>query len=176
MDATDKQVDFISDLLGQVNLTEEQQTEAQRQLANGLSKRVASAWIQKLHDLKAQQRRAVTRPTVPAHHRDIPAGHYAITTADGLRTSFYKVDTPTEGRWAGYIFVKLQVSERYERISRQQRDYVLDYIAEVGPESAMRRYGLEIGRCGRCHITLTNNISRKLGIGPVCRRNLGWSD
>jgi hypothetical protein len=38
------------------------------------------------------------------------------------------------------------------------------------PEAAMVRYGHEIGRCGYCGRELTDEESRRLGIGPVCRK------
>ena len=34
----------------------------------------------------------------------VPAGWYALDNGDGVR--FYRVDTPTEGRWAGRVFVR----------------------------------------------------------------------
>lgn len=37
------------------------------------------------------------------------------------------------------------------------------------PEAAMVRFGHEIGRCGYCGRTLTDEESRAAGIGPVCR-------
>ena len=41
-------------------------------------------------------------------------------------------------------------------------------IIAAGAEDAMRRYGREIGECGHCGRTLTNDASRAAGIGPVC--------
>lgn len=38
------------------------------------------------------------------------------------------------------------------------------------PTEAMLTYGREIGRCGHCGTTLTNEASRAAGIGPVCAR------
>jgi hypothetical protein len=38
----------------------------------------------------------------------------------------------------------------------------------VNPRAAMQRYGQEIGACGRCGLTLTNDTSRALGLGPEC--------
>jgi Family of unknown function (DUF6011) len=42
------------------------------------------------------------------------------------------------------------------------------------PEAAMLRYGREIGRCGHCNRTLTDESSRQAGIGPVCAAKAGF--
>jgi hypothetical protein len=38
---------------------------------------------------------------------------------------------------------------------------------------AMAAYGREIGRCGRCHRTLTDEDSRAAGLGPDCASKMG---
>lgn len=105
---------------------------------------------------------------------DVPAGHYAIDGEDGL-LKFYEVDRPTEGRWAGYTFVAVQASdERHPVRGYAARRTILEKIVAVGIQAAMERYGREIGRCGHCRRTLTNEESRKRGIGPVCASKMGW--
>lgn len=110
----------------------------------------------------------------PKFKSDVPAGHYAITGEDGT-TDFYRVDRPTEGRWAGYIFVKLQVSDQYQRVPLRNIQMILGKIEKAGPEQASKRYGKELGRCGVCNRTLTNNDSIERGIGPVCAAKHSWS-
>lgn len=107
-------------------------------------------------------------PAAPAV--DVPAGRYAVATEDGATNAlaFYKVDRPTEGRWAGYTFVKLIVSDGEQRLSRAASRAVLAKIAEAGPAEASAAYGHEIGSCGVCGKVLTNDESRARGIGPVC--------
>ena len=107
---------------------------------------------------------------------EVPAGRYAVETEDGATNelAFYKVDRPTEGRWAGYVFVKLMISDGEQRLSRAASQAVLAKIAAVGPEAASARYGHEIGECGVCGRTLTNDESRARGIGPVCVEKMGW--
>lgn len=103
---------------------------------------------------------------------DVPAGRYAVENADGdLR--FYKVDTPTEGRWAGHVFVDVQASDDEYPVRGAARSVVLAKIAD-DPAEASARYGREIGRCGICNRTLTDEESRARGIGPVCAKNNGW--
>lgn len=107
---------------------------------------------------------------------DVPAGRYAVETEEGAvnTLAFYKVDRPTEGRWAGYVFVKHLVSDAEERMSWAASKAILAKIAEAGPEAASARYSHEIGKCGVCNRTLTNDESRARGIGPVCAENAGW--
>lgn len=105
-------------------------------------------------------------------HHDVPAGRYAVDTEDG-HVAFFIVDRPTEGRWAGYTFVKLQVSDSESNVSRAAAKTILAKIA-VDPAAASTRYGREIGRCGVCGRTLTNEASRAAGIGPVCAAASGW--
>jgi hypothetical protein len=104
---------------------------------------------------------------------EVPAGRYAVETEEG-HLAFYRVDRPTEGRWAGYVFVKVQASDDYHPIKgAAQRDAILRKIAVDAPGAA-RRYGLELGSCGICGRTLTDETSRAHGIGPVCRERTGW--
>lgn len=107
---------------------------------------------------------------------EVPAGRYAVDTNDGAvnTLAFYKVDRPTEGRWAGYVFVKLMQSDAEQRLSREASAAILAKIAEAGPAEASARYGHEIGECGVCGRTLTNDESRAYGIGPDCRKKHGW--
>jgi uncharacterized ferredoxin-like protein len=99
-----------------------------------------------------------------------------VATEDGAvnELAFYKVDRPTEGRWAGFVFVKLIVSDDEQRLSKAASAAVLAKIAAVGAEAASAAYGLEIGECGVCSRTLTNDASRERGIGPVCAEKMGW--
>jgi hypothetical protein len=101
----------------------------------------------------------------------IKAGHYAIPDASGV-LKFYEVATPSKGKWVGWIFLSVQASDdRYPIKGQAERERVFRLI-EQNPIEALRRYGQEIGRCGHCGRTLTDETSRKFGIGPVCREAL----
>lgn len=101
-----------------------------------------------------------------------PSGRYAVVE-DGV-VKFYKVDLVTEGKWSGHVFVKVQASDDLFAVrSPSARKEILDAIAE-DPESAMLMYGQELGKCGHCGRTLTDEDSRAAGIGPVCRRKVSF--
>lgn len=98
---------------------------------------------------------------------DVPAGRYALRT-DGI-VKFYILDRPESGKWAGYTFLKAQASdETYPIKNRQTKAEILARISE-DIEAAAVLYGTELGRCYRCGRTLTDEVSRELGIGPDCR-------
>ena len=102
---------------------------------------------------------------------DVPAGRYAVDNDDGI-LRFYRVDRPTEGKWAGMTFVKVYASDETYPVKGESRKTVLTKIA-ADPTAAMTRFGQEIGKCGRCGRTLTDPVSRDYGIGPDCREIMG---
>lgn len=105
------------------------------------------------------------------HYADIPAGYYATESRTGNNDlDFWKVDKPTEGNWAGYIFVNRVIGGRPDIAIRKNHKFqVLEDIRAAGPLAAMQLYGQTIGKCGVCGRHLTDEISRFIGIGPVCR-------
>jgi hypothetical protein len=108
----------------------------------------------------------------PSLTETIKPGRYAVAI-DGV-IKFYKIDRPTEGRWAGRTFVSVQASdELYPVRNPNARQEILNAIAVAGPAASLRLYGQEIGRCGHCNRTLTDATSRANGIGPICA-NKGW--
>jgi hypothetical protein len=132
--------------------------------------KVCSALIDALKE-KAWKARETTPATTAAPLPEVPEAHYAVDGEDG-ETKFYRVDRPTEGKWAGHTFLKVQASDDYYPIKGAAARTILAKIA-ADPEAAALRYGREIGRCCRCNRTLTDEASRAAGIGPDCA-NKGW--
>lgn len=140
--------------------------------------RQASAIIEWLLELPMRPGRS--RETTSEPTPDVPEGRFALRTDDDEQLRFYKVDRPTEGRWAGYVFVSeifgggFGDDGRREPIrDRQRKSEVLNAILAVGPIKAAQCYGIELGHCGRCGRTLTDETSRAFGIGPDCREAWG---
>lgn len=103
----------------------------------------------------------------------VPDGHYAIRI-DGGSVKFYRVTNKYSGPWRGRVFVDMQAGDDYyPTYNRDQRDTILSIIA-ADVKAASIRYGQEIGRCGVCNRTLTNDVSIAAGIGPVCAGRMGW--
>jgi len=100
----------------------------------------------------------------------VVSGRYAVLMADKLR--FFRVNAPTEGKWVGYTFITEEFGggRKFQIRDRVQRMDILQAISD-DPE-ALARYGKELGVCGVCGKALTDEESRMLGIGPVCRAKL----
>jgi Family of unknown function (DUF6011) len=104
---------------------------------------------------------------------DVPAGRYALVDEHGT-TKFYKVDRPDKGKWEGWTFLKALASDtEYPIRNEESRRAILAEIAS-DVQGALARYGHEIGACGVCGRTLTDEASRAAGIGPICADRLGF--
>jgi hypothetical protein len=153
-----------------INTSRPARTEGERVMRN--QARVVdsrtSAGVHANRNDNALERVKAARALLPA----LDTAYYAVEHQGTLK--FYKVDKPQSGRWAGYTFVKVQASDDlYPVKNLGYQAEVLEAIAK-DPKAAMLRYGKEIGSCGHCHRTLTNEESRAYGIGPVCRGKMGW--
>lgn len=116
---------------------------------------------------------------------DIPAGFYATPSITGNNDlDFWKVEKPTEGKWAGYTFVKRVIGghddtaiprDSKKRVKTQNvreratQNEALKRISEFGVQKSHELFGTELKFCRRCGIHLTDELSRSLGIGPDCR-------
>lgn len=98
---------------------------------------------------------------------EVAEGRYAVPNEEG-KLAFYFVKRPKTGKWAGWTFIDVFASdERHPIKGFAAKKAILEKIAadpDAGP-----RFGREIGSCYVCGRTLTDEVSRRLGIGPVCR-------
>lgn len=178
-----RQWDYALDLLLSKDLTAERRPKFQARMCELAASRdltkLTAAQVSALIDalLSLPSNRFPREQAAPMFRDEpvaaVPAGHYALDKADG-GTMFVKVDRPESGKWAGYTFVSLQVSDELVRMPRNQQAAVLDAIRADGPREAAIRYGHELGVCSVCSRTLTNDESRAAGIGPTCRDKAGW--
>lgn len=100
---------------------------------------------------------------------------------------FARIDKPkADSKWAGNLFVKWVYGDVEKSVGRQfpgesfrfrkgqeRFDYPLNELW-ADPEKAKALYGQLIGKCGNCHKRLTDETSRKFGIGPECRKMLKY--
>lgn len=162
--ATEKQVDFIAKLRAERGLPMDRDEVAR------LPRKVASDEIERLLAINP----------VTTVKLDVPAGRYALDPVgnEGNSVVFYQVDAPTSGKWAGRVFVKRLTGApgdwRKDRVTSATATNVLKRINEAGAREASLRFGRESKACGVCGSPLSNDESRRLGIGPDCRANLGW--
>lgn len=185
--ATEKQTTFMEQLLRERSLTPEVRTRLRGRLdAQDLDKFTAGKtidWLLKQPRLQTDSRfvwkgqdvrpnPVAARAVQSGNESVVPEGRYAIEMDGTLK--FYVVDKPKDGKWAGRTFVGVQASDdKYPVKDYAKRTDILARIA-VDVKQAMLRYGKELGHCGHCGRTLTDETSRELGIGPICRAKLEW--
>ena len=124
--------------------------------------------------IEQQRKRAERKQPAKAEDftQSIPEGRYAIES-DGGEVAFYRVQHG-KGEWQGYAFLLRQAGgDLYPKKGQDARN-VLRLIAQ-DPQAASLRYGQEIGSCGVCGRSLTDERSRAAGIGPVCAQKRGWA-
>jgi hypothetical protein len=120
--------------------------------------------------LRTKNARIATGATKPRPKlADVPTGRYALDPTEPGQTVFYRVDRSA----TGFVAVVQQIGDAETTVRWALVPAVLDRIAAAGVEAATIRYGLEIGDCGRCGRRLTNEASRRAGIGPICAAK-GW--
>jgi Family of unknown function (DUF6011) len=111
----------------------------------------------------------------------IPAGCYAVPGGDTRLK--VKIDKPTSGRWAGFVFVKDAAvygqGTRYgmQKPGQTYRGQIEDQLRAIlaDPMAASAAYGHLTSTCGICGRPLEEEGSVERGIGPVCIKNVGWS-
>lgn len=173
--ATDKQLAFLEKLQEQrvVSVKLQEDIHWEYQQPTGPTKRVVSDLIDDLlaqpFKRSHQAKHGPTQPPLP----DVPEGRYAVEGVDG-RLRFLRVDKPSDGPWAGWTFVAVQASDEFHRLKGDQPAKAIAKILEAGPREASLRYGRELGKCGVCGRTLTDENSREAGIGPTCASKSGW--
>lgn len=102
----------------------------------------------------------VVEPAAP--RPQVIDGFYAVNT-DAGHLAFYRVEVSKKG----FYTVSLQTSDELTSLPWSTAKSVLAKI-EQDPKEAAIRYGKELGVCGVCNRTLTNEESRARGIGPIC--------
>lgn len=125
-----------------------------------------SKWIDSLKaknaELNAAAKLAPKAAPVVEDFGNVPTGYYALSTEDGIK--FYRVTRSDDGR----TFLRVQASDEFHLIRNlvTKTEIINAILADVRGAHAL--YGQHIGRCGRCHRTLTDELSRSRGIGPDC--------
>jgi hypothetical protein len=140
---------------------------ARMQRNNAWTAENTSRWIDNLKakrtELWTAGRKAASAPTTAAPAAEVKDGRYAVEE-DGV-LKFFKV---TNGRKAGFVFLDVQASDEWHAIRNVTRIRAIIALIAVDQHAAMVRYGHELGECGRCGRTLTDEASRAAGIGPIC--------
>lgn len=157
--ATDKQINFIVGLRVERGLPE--------MLAEEMSAMTKSAASEEIGRLLKMPKAG---NAAKAEEVAVEPGYYAVEYEGVLR--FYKVKEG-KGRWEGRTFINRYKSDYLDRTSRVEQ-YLARVAIAADPKAAAMRFAAEIGRCYACGRTLTDAESRRLGIGPECRKVRGF--
>jgi hypothetical protein len=165
--ATEKQVAYVIDLMSKRQQPDWQQVIGQESFdVDNLTKREASMIIDAL---TKQPVKAATN-IVP---EVIPDGRYAYMNHDLGKIVFYRVVT----RKDGYRLVQKVLGSpgdfRYEAVYNAEAEKFVEAI-EDDPAFASQMFGISVGACGVCGSPLTDPISIRMGIGPVCAGKNDW--
>jgi len=112
--------------------------------------------------------RAKNNPTI----KDVPVGRYAVPKEGGDENDidFFRVKDVRGGfeKQGGYRIL-LRIAGPNEYVLRMTEwPALIKRIVRFGVGNAAAMYGNKVGKCSKCHTRITNRISRRLGIGPVC--------
>jgi hypothetical protein len=185
---TAPQIDYLMRLLDELALYRSVTGESVEKLREGyreqyrahtLTKTSISAEFDILRELIRTARKVARDTTVEVPAQDaqqptsgrpialVPAGRYAITGGEGQTVFVHVVKFES-----GAFIVKQQVGDDTHRVPKVIAHTMLQKIVDAGIEEASMRYGRELGICGVCGRTLTNEDSRQRGIGPICAARL----
>jgi hypothetical protein len=113
---------------------------------------------------------------------------FASAHAAGVKTprlrlgSFVFSRAPDHGKNAGAIYVKRSgeylgkvTDGRFRPVMSCDAGTAAEVVeVAANPHEAALAYGADTKRCSCCGLTLTNEESKRLGIGPICRAKYGW--
>jgi hypothetical protein len=108
----------------------------------------------------------------------VPAGRYAIPMsmfAEEQNWLFVRVWRGSRNPNVVKTYLIRALDGELEKGDEIDTRGTLNMIVAFGPAKAAQEFGWRTGYCGRCGDKLSNNLSRKLGTGPVCMKRL-WSD
>jgi hypothetical protein len=188
--ASDKQIAYINGLVAERDLDAREldgdQVETLLNVGGGktITSREASHLIDGLRALPYKtvttQAPVANGPVNGLDLTGLPSGHYAVPGGDTRLK--VRIDKPTKGNWAGFVFVKDGAEYGQERRYGMQkpgqayRGDIEDALRAIvaDPQAAAHRYGELTGRCAICNRQLEDEQSVARGIGPICWSNLGW--
>lgn len=171
--ATDGQIKFVADMLREIaDLDGTNFAKVRFELYQSMHKEgtftfdVASSAIDELKELRAGLRKVKRTSDVPAQRSGlhVPEGYYAVKNADD-DWAFYRVSA------RGYINVFRSDDEI--RMTREVAFGIKRKILDMGLEESQTAFGVHSTFCYRCGHRLTDEVSRDLGIGPICRSRQG---
>lgn len=101
---------------------------------------------------------------------DVPSGRYAVTVGGDVRLVHVWVIEPEKSRSGERVQRLYEIQHVKDRGVMIKGADELAIVSEIAknPQRAAREFGHRTGHCSRCGSGLDSNLSRVLGIGPVC--------
>ena len=125
---------------------------------------------------EAQAQAPVEQPK-PVVEFPVPVGYYAIPALQGTNDLDFFCVKAGKGKWEGRTFINRVIGGRVEfggtPMTRDERDRAVAGILAYGVDAARMEYANKIGHCWHCNKLLTDDESRKYGVGPKCLKDLG---
>ena len=161
--ATPRQIEFVEELAAEVHRDNAAEFMLGHRESGTFDDRAATSKV--IDALIAARKDARRHAAAKAPAIDMPdAGYYAVEYDGALR--FYRV-AEGKGRWEGRRFINRFKSDELGRVSRLESGVVADAI-NADPMGAAMLFARELTRCHRCGRMLTDEASRRRGIGPDC--------
>lgn len=110
--------------------------------------------------------RSKNNPTI----KDVPVGRYAVMKdEDQDDVDFFRIKNARGGpENGGYTFTLRIAGPNEYPLRGAEAKEAIKRIVRFGIGNAAALYGHKVGKCSKCHTRITNRISRRLGMGPVC--------
>jgi hypothetical protein len=191
---TEKQAEFLSDLLDQLGLELDGGTpesigykagqpiiskliEARRKKTMSQAYTIPPGTRLLPHPDKGKGKTGERTPTQPKWP-EVPAGFYAVPAKllsfKKNDLYFYKVVIPETGNWAGRTSVKSVVGGKPGfYLKRGEIRPVLEAIVKFGIENSSILFSQKTKNCYMCNTHLTRKASRVMSIGPECAEKTG---
>lgn len=140
---------------------------------NQMSKAEASQFIGRMKQQPYRRKaKGLIAMLLEDPYADVAEGYYAVRAADG-KVDFFKIVDSQHSRKMFQVYGSPGALAENPVTRPELANAVLSVIAQ-DQQAAMLLFGTELGMCGACGSPLTNDESREIGIGPVCRRKRGW--
>jgi len=170
---SDKQVKFIDSLMQQHGTEGVPQDLLDDFMTAALTRTQASRLIDAL---KAAPKLQVTPAAAPvpvsSPLAELPVSKYAVEDTDGVLLFFEVVE-----RRGGRKFLNRLIGSPgdWRRDFMPARDVAFwaTLITTTGSTCCAQRYSAEFTRCAACEAPLSDEDSRAVGFGPVCRKRYG---
>jgi len=95
-------------------------------------------------------------------------GHFAVRVDGSDNLKFLRVKKVLSGKHAGRVFVDSMGSDTGYPVKAPGTLTMYLNAVLADPDAAAKRYADELGQCSDCGRDLTNEESRRRGIGPDC--------